>query len=124
LIFPTKHTKPVSIHATAATGPVKGELKLAVPQGWKVDPASVPIDLKGANAETVATFTIKPPDQNSEGMLQAIVSIDNREYSFERVRISYPHIGSRTLMPPAEVKLVRADIRRKGDRTGYIPGAG
>src|SRR5207247_10818718 len=27
-------------------------------------------------------------------------------------------------MPQAEVKLVRADIRRKGDRIGYIPGAG
>jgi hypothetical protein len=27
-------------------------------------------------------------------------------------------------MPPAEVKLVRADIRKKGDRIGYIPGAG
>src|SRR5213594_4156576 len=48
LIFPTNHPKPVSVRATAATGPVKGELKLAVPQGWKVDPASVPIDLKGA----------------------------------------------------------------------------
>ena len=123
-VFPTNESKPVSVHLTAATGPVKGELKLAVPQGWKVDPASVPIDLKGANAETVATFTIKPPDQNSEGTLQAIVSIDGREYSFERVRISYPHIGVQTLMPQAEVKLVRADIRRKGDRIGYIPGAG
>src|SRR5213596_47148 len=61
LIFPTNHPKPVSVRATAATGPVKGELKLVVPQGWKVDPASVPIDLKGANAETVATFTVTPP---------------------------------------------------------------
>jgi hypothetical protein len=29
-----------------------------------------------------------------------------------------------TLMPPAQAKLVRADIRKKGDRIGYIPGAG
>ena len=50
--------------------------------------------------------------------------IDGREYSFERVRISYPHIGVQTLMPAAEAKLVRADIRKKGDRIGYIPGAG
>jgi hypothetical protein len=27
-------------------------------------------------------------------------------------------------MPHSEVKLVRADIRKKGDRIGYIPGAG
>jgi len=103
---------------------VKGELKLAVPQGWKVDPASVPIDLKGANAETAATFTVKPPDQDSEGTLRAIVSIDGQDYSFERVRISYPHIGVHTLMPPAEARFVRADIRKIGDRIGYIPGAG
>jgi LmbE family N-acetylglucosaminyl deacetylase len=124
LIFPTNQPKPVSIHVTAATGPIKGALKLAVPQGWAVDPASVPIDLKGADAETTATFTVKPPSQNSEGMLQAIVSVNGRDYSFERVRISYPHIGVHTLMPPAEVRLVRADIRKKGDRIGYIPGAG
>jgi hypothetical protein len=123
-VFPINQPKSVSVHVTAAAGPVKGELKLAAPQGWGIDPASLPIDLKAADAETVATFTVKPPEQNSEGTLRAIVSIDGRDYSFERVRISYPHIGLHTLMPPAEAKLVRADIRKKGDRIGYIPGAG
>ena len=33
LVFATKQPKPVSVHVTAATGPVKGELKLAVPKG-------------------------------------------------------------------------------------------
>jgi LmbE family N-acetylglucosaminyl deacetylase len=123
-IFPTNQPKPVSVHITATTGPVKGELKLAVPQGWEVSPASVPMDLKAADAETAATFTVKPPDHPSQGTLRAIVSIDGRDYSFERVRISYPHIGVQTLMPPAEAKLVRADVRKKGDHIGYIPGAG
>ena len=124
LVFGTKQPKSVSVHITAATGPVKGELKLAVPEGWEVYPASLPVDLKGANAEMGASFTVKPPDQNGEGTLRAIVSIDGRDYSFERVRISYLHIGVHTLMPRSEVKLVRADIRKKGDRIGYIPGAG
>jgi len=124
LVFATKQPKPVSVRVTATTGPVKGELKLAVPQGWGIDPTFVPIDLKGANAETVATFTVSPPDHDSEGTLRAIVSTGGRDYSFERLRISYPHIGVQTLMPPAEVKLVRADIRKKGERIGYIPGAG
>ena len=124
LVFATNQPKPVSVHVTAATGPVKGELKLAVPNGWEVSPASVPIDLKNANAEMTATFTVKPPEQDSEGTLRAVVSINGRDYSFERVRISYPHIGVQTLMPQSEVKLVRADIRKKGDRIGYIPGAG
>ncbi len=124
LVFATNQPKAVSVHVTAATGPVKGELKLAVPQGWEVNPASIPIDLKGANAEMAATFTVKPPEQDSVGTLRAVVSIKGGEYSLERVRISYPHIGVQTLMPQSEVKLVRADIRKQGDRIGYIPGAG
>jgi LmbE family N-acetylglucosaminyl deacetylase len=124
LVFATSQPKPITVHVTAATGPVKGELKVAVPPGWGVDPLSTPIDLKGADAETEATFIVKPPEQNSEGMLRAVVSTDGRDYSFQRIRISYPHIGVHTLMPPAEARLVRADIRKKGDRIGYIPGAG
>ncbi|MFL6598125.1 MAG: PIG-L family deacetylase [Chthoniobacterales bacterium] len=124
LVFGTNESKTVSVQVTAATGPVKGELRLDVPQGWEVSPASVPVDFKAADAEMVGAFTVKPPTQNSEGTLRAIVSIDGRDYSFERVRISYPHIGVQTLMPPAQAKLVRADIRKKGEHIGYIPGAG
>src|SRR5206468_10658289 len=51
LVFPTNQPKPVAVHVAATTGPVKGALKLAVPQGLGGDPAFVPIDLKGANAE-------------------------------------------------------------------------
>ena len=123
-VFATNQPKPVSVRVTAATGPVKGELKLVAPQGWEVSPASIPVDLKAADAEMVATFSVKPPNQNGEGTLRAIVSIDGRDYSLERVRISYPHIGVQTLMPPAQATLVRADILKKGERIGYIPGAG
>jgi LmbE family N-acetylglucosaminyl deacetylase len=123
-VFPTNQPKSVSVRVTAASGAVKGGVKLAVPDGWEVSPSSVPVDLKAANAEMAATFNVKPPNQSGEGTLQAIVSIDGRDYSLERVRISYPHIGVQTLMPPAEAKLVRADIKKKGERIGYIPGAG
>ncbi len=124
LMFATNQPKSVSVRVIASTGPVKGQLKLTAPDGWHVDPAAVQIDLKGANAETVAAFTVKPPEQDSEGTLRAIASIEGREYSFGRVRISYPHIGVHILMPRAEVTVVRADIRKKGERIGYIPGAG
>ena len=33
LVFPTNESKTVSVHVTAATGPVKGELKLACTAG-------------------------------------------------------------------------------------------
>src|SRR5439155_22913076 len=89
-----------------------------------VDHCALQVDLRGAHAETMAAFTVNPPEQNSEGTVRTIASIDGREYSFGRVRITHPHIGAHTLMPTAEVKVVRADIRKKGERLGYIPGAG
>src|SRR5438094_156563 len=63
-VFPTNEAKPVSVRVTAAAGAVKGELKLAAPQAWEVSPASILIDLNTANHEIVATFIIKPPNQN------------------------------------------------------------
>src|SRR5947208_13999 len=92
LMFATNQPKSVPVRVIASTGPVKGQLKLTAPNGWHVDPAAVQIDLKGANAETVAAFTVKPPEQDSEGKFRAIASIYCREYSFVHVRFSYPNM--------------------------------
>src|SRR5207244_13214984 len=93
LMYATNQPKSVSVRVIASAGPVKGQLRLTAPDSWHVDPAAVQIDLKGANAETVAAFTVKPPEQDREGTLRAIASIEGREYSFGHVRIAYPDIG-------------------------------
>jgi len=124
LVFGDDKPKSVQVRVIASTAAVRGQLKLEAPKGWGIEPASVPVDLKAADAETFATFTIQPPRDASEGTLRAVVSIDGRDYSFTRERIAYAHIGLHVLMPPAEAKVVRADIRKKGELIGYIPGAG
>jgi len=116
--------KSIQVRVTASTDAVRGQLKLDAPKGWRIEPASVPVDLKGADAELFAAFTIHPPPNPGEGTLRAVVTVDGRDYSFAREHISYQHIGVHTLMPPAEAKIVRADIKKKGELIGYIPGAG
>ena len=123
-VFGDDKPKSVQVHVFASTAAVRGDLRLEAPKGWKIEPALVPMDLKSANAVKSATFTITPPSQASEGTLRAVVSVEGRDYSFARERIAYPHIGLHVLMPPAEAKIVRADIRKKGERIGFIPGAG
>ena len=123
-VFGDDNFKTVQVRVSASTGAVNGQLKLQAPQGWRVEPASVPVDLKAADAESFATFTIHPPATPGQGTLRAVVTVDGRDYSFARERISYQHIGLHTLMPPAEAKIVRADIKKKGELIGYIPGAG
>jgi LmbE family N-acetylglucosaminyl deacetylase len=123
-VFGDDKPKSVQVRVAASTAAVRGQLRLEAPKGWGIEPASVPVDLKAAEAEVFVSFTIKPPANASEGTLRAVVSVDGRDYSFARERISYQHIGLHVLMPPAEAKIVRADIRKKGELIGYIPGAG
>src|SRR5437762_217909 len=123
-VFGDDKPKTVQVRVIAATGPVKGQLRLEVPNGWRIEPAAVPIDLPAAENESFSTFTIHPPAKASDATLRAIVNVDGRDYSFARERISYQHIGAHILMPPAEAKIVRADIKKKGELIGYIPGAG
>lgn len=123
-VFGDDNFKTVQVRVTASTGAVSGQLKLEAPNGWRVEPASVPVDLKAADAESFATFTIHPPTTPGQGTLRAVVTVNGRDYSFARERISYQHIGVHTLMPPAEAKIVRADIKKKGELIGYIAGAG
>lgn len=123
-VFADDKPKTVQVRVTASSGAVRGQLRLETPKGWRIEPASVPIEMKVADAESFATFTIHPPATVGEGTLRAVVNVDGRDYSFARERISYQHIGIQTLMPPAEARIVRADIKKKGELIGYIPGAG
>src|SRR3989440_871144 len=123
-VFGDDKAKTVQVRVTASTDAVRGHLRLEAPKEWRIEPASVPVDLPAAENESFATFTIHPPSKASDATLRAIVNVDGRDYSFARERISYQHIGALSLMPPAEAKIVRADIKKKGELIGYIPGAG
>ena len=99
----------------------------AAPAGWQVEPASVPVELHGKEAEAYFPFTLKPPaaGNTGEGRLSAAVEVAGKRYGYAQQRIVYPHIPPQISVAPSEAKLVRADIKTKGNRTvGYIPGAG
>ena len=124
LVFPNADAKNVRVRILASDSPVKGDVRLSVPDGWGVSPSSIPVDLKNANAEKDVEFSIHPPAKPGEGTLKAVVTSGAQSFSFSRERIAYPHIGVHILMPPAEAKLVRADVQTSGHQIGYIPGAG
>jgi LmbE family N-acetylglucosaminyl deacetylase len=123
-VFADDKPKTVQVRVVASTGAVRGDLRLEAPNGWRIEPASAPVELKAADAEAFASFTIHPPPNPGEGTLRAIVNVDGQDYSFARERISYQHIGVHILMPAAEARIVRAEIKKKGELIGYIPGAG
>ncbi|MCG6959444.1 PIG-L family deacetylase [bacterium BMS3Abin03] len=102
-----------------------GELKLVVPENWKVQPASIDFSLDNLNEEKQFTFTIIPPENESQTELSAEVKIDGKTYSKSMVTIDYPHIPIQTVFPSAKVKLLRLNIGEKVvSRIGYIMGSG
>jgi LmbE family N-acetylglucosaminyl deacetylase len=123
-VFPDEKSRPIVVEITASTSPVQGDVHLTVPTGWQATPKSVPVDLKAADEKMFAEFSVKPPSGAGEGTLAAVVATGGKEFSFSREEIAYPHIGVRILMPAAETRVVRADIRKTGQQIGYLPGAG
>jgi LmbE family N-acetylglucosaminyl deacetylase len=123
-VFPDEKSRSIAFEITSSTSAVQGDVRLTVPAGWQVTPKSVPVDLKAPNEKMFAEFSVRPPGGAGEGTLAAIVATGGKEFSFSREQIAYPHIGVHILMPAAEARVVRADIRKTGQQIGYLPGAG
>ncbi len=124
-VFGNQEAKTVNVRVVAAAEKFKSDVSLAVPAGWKVEPASIPVQLDGAESETSCTFQVTPPAEAGEGTLRLVFTSDGRKTNaFGRQRIAYSHIEPQTLISPAQARIVRAKIENKAPLVGYIPGAG
>ncbi len=125
-LFGNGQAKTVNVRVIAAADLVQGAVSLEAPAGWKVEPASAPVELHGAESEATCTFQITPPATAGEGTLRAFLQSGSGEKraAFSRHQIDYPHIEPQTLISPAQAQLVRANIENKAALVGYLPGAG
>ena len=125
-VFGNSEPKMLNVRVIASAEKIAGSIALEAPAGWKIEPASAPIELHGAESETTLVFQVTPPAQNGEATLRAFFApaSGERVEAFSRTRIEYPHIEPQTLISPAQAKLVRAGIENKALRVGYLPGAG
>jgi len=123
-IFPKPEARKVAVAVKANGANTSGELRMEVPAGWKVDPKVRPFKIATAGEQQELAFTVTPPQADSTASLRAVATVGGREIASGVQVISYPHIPDQTLLLPANVKLVRSDIRVTARRIGYIMGAG
>lgn len=123
-VFPAQKPRSIAIEVASSNSAVGGSVHLTAPSGWQVTPKSIPVDLKAPNENMFAEFSVIPPATAGEGTLAAVVAVGDKDFSFSREQIAYRHIGVQVLMPAAEARVVRADIRTTGRQIGYLPGAG
>ena len=124
LLLPDGAARRVEVELTAQAPNVAGELRLEVPADWSVQPRSQPFQLSEPGQQAVLAFQLAPPGRESSGRLRAVASVAGREVGIGVEEILYPHIEPVMLMPAAEARLVRADVRVLSRNIGYVMGAG
>lgn len=123
-IFNDDKPRRIPVMVKAAGQPIRGELKLVLPTGWRSEPVTIPFNLSKPGEETTHTFTVYPSGQEETVTLQAQALVDGQVYNRELQLIQYDHIPTQTLLPPATARLVRLNLKREGQTIGYIRGAG
>ncbi|NJM27026.1 MAG: hypothetical protein HC859_17700 [Bacteroidia bacterium] len=125
MVFADDAPRKIKVNVKAATdGNQQGTLALKVPAGWKVLPATAPFTLSKRNEETMIEFVVTPSHQEITTNLEAVATVSDRTYNQSVQLISYDHIPTQTLLPKAEVRVVRVNLRKEGGVIGYISGAG
>jgi hypothetical protein len=125
LVFGTSEPKQVTLRIRSASDQhLSGNLQLKLPSAWRAEPASLAFELKGRGAEESRTITVFPSSAEYNGTIKAVATINGKEFDQTLQTISYDHFPIQTLLPPAEARAVRIDLKKEGNSIGYIRGAG
>lgn len=123
-LFPDAKPKTVAVKLRSFAGTAAGRVSLIVPAGWHVSPESVPLSLTTRGEESDAKFLVTPAAGESAGALHAAVDHGGRKLSYQLTNVEYPHIPAQRIFSPPTARLVRIDLKRRGQRIGYIMGSG
>jgi len=123
-VFPEAKAKPVTVWLRSF-GETLASVRLLVPREWNVEPASTTVNFSGKGDEQRVTFTVTPPAKETTNNLLAEVELKSgKKITLGLTDIQYPHIPAQRVFGDSGAKLVRADIKHRGTRVGYIMGSG
>ena len=119
-IFPDSKPRPVTV-ILRSFGLEEGAVRLTLPEGWKSEPLFTPVKFAGKGDEVRLQFNVTPAAGDVTAQLSVRV---NAVPASALTEIEYDHIPAQRLFNNIGAKVVRADIRRNGNRIGYIMGSG
>ncbi|WP_439151768.1 PIG-L family deacetylase [Winogradskyella sp.] len=123
-IFENNQQKEIEVLVKAGRDAIEGYVRMAYPNDWSVYPQKQKIEIANKGDIQKVVFTVVPPKGQSEGLITPIVNINDEYYTNELIEIDYAHIPFQTVLMPSVSKVVRLDIKKKGENIGYIEGAG
>jgi hypothetical protein len=89
-----------------------------------VTPASVPFKLAAVGDHADFSFAVSAPAQAAAVAIGAHVEIGGARFGTHRSEIQYDHVPTQMLEPAARFKALSLDLAIRGQKVGYLPGAG
>lgn len=124
IIFENDQQKDIQVIVKSGRDNLEGFVQIAHPKNWNIYPEKQKINIEHKGEEQTLIFTVIPPKNQSEGLITPMVHVANKVYTKKLIEIDYDHIPFQTVLLPSESKIVRLDIKKKGENIGYIKGAG
>ncbi len=123
LIFPTAQAKQADAEVSTIEASGQASVRLATPQGWRVEPAEQSLAVPAAGQQAMVNFRLQASAPGISAV-EASATLAGKTIASGMTVIDYPHIPPQVLFPAAQAKLVRVDIRTLARRVGYVMGAG
>ena len=124
LIFSNDIAKKVLVEVRAGADNVAGHVRLKAPITWEVSPKKIPFNINQKSDKQTVSFFVTPPKNQSEGTLKVIATSVGKKYKEELIEINYNHIPKQSVLSSSQAKIVRLNIKKVGNKIGYIKGAG
>jgi len=124
MIFSNDGPRVVQVAVRAGRDNITGGVSLQHPKGWVVEPQDQVFSIEQKGATQLLEFTIIPPKDRDEGSIRPLVTVGDRFYTKELVEMDYSHIPFQQVLLPAQARVVRIPIQKRGEKIGYIDGAG
>ena len=126
VVFPDTQPKTVTVALqNFLTVPTNTTVRLDAPAGWKIEPASIPVNFEKKGDQERVTFRITPPAAEGTSEVRAEVGLPGgKKVSRSITTIDYPHIHPQRVFGDASAKAVRVNVKKRGSRIGYIMGSG
>jgi LmbE family N-acetylglucosaminyl deacetylase len=128
-VINTALTKPADVRVEVrndSNSEVKGTVRLEVPAGWRVTPASQPVSLAAENEIGSYSFSVTSANLREQHYkVRAIVDAGDRHYEEGFRTITRQDIGAYFFYRPSRQDVSAVDVKLPEHlRVGYIMGAG
>jgi LmbE family N-acetylglucosaminyl deacetylase len=122
-------TKQIRVRAEVTNNnatPVKGTVRLQVPAGWRVEPASQPFAFSSAGERAFYPFTVSIPSiENREYTIEAVASAGGHDYREGYDVIRHRDLETRYLYRDSTIAVRGLDVAiAPGLKVGYVMGVG